>query len=476
MKLKHSTHQPITLLSITGLFLIVLLIVMGSFSIMIAQQNQAKLIKLEETNSLINLMTNLDLLFQQKNTLISDFMSTPVQLKLDDYKLASNKYIELEEKILQTIERFDQPELKKTFLVTQIKNQQHDKLFITEVIPNMNTNQRKKAEMSIIKMARIVVDISDNNQSIYDILSDNQKLFKTEYDESFQNLFWVIGLFTVFAIVIAIFTTSTLKYKKLLKNKTDELTILMKTLTERERNKALGILVSGVSHELNTPLGNAVLSISFLSKNVAYYEKLFIDHSLKSSDLTDFFQMLNETIDYIDNSIHNATALVNSFKKIISSTTEERQEATNLYNLIEYLVSIFKLENSIKHHMIEIDCPQDLMWNTYPESLSQVLMHLINNSVLHAFKNIKVGHIKIAVTINKDYLLIEYADDGAGMTAETQERIFDPFFTTTRGSSAGLGLSIVYNLVVEKLFGTITCSSVLDEGTVFRIELRPLDE
>jgi signal transduction histidine kinase len=402
-------------------------------------------------------------------------MSTPVQLKLDDYKVASNKYTELAENILQTIERFDQPELKKTFLVTQTKNQQHDQLFLTEVIPSMNANQRKKAELGIIKMARIVVDISDNNQNIYDILSDNQKLFKTEYEESFKNLFWVIGLFTIFAIVIAIFATSTLKYKKLLKNKTDELTIVMKTLTERERNKALATLVSGVSHELNTPLGNAVMSISFISKNIAYYEKLFSEHRLKSSELADFFQMLNESIKYIDNSIHNATALVNSFKKIISSTTEEHLEIININNLIEDLISICKLENSIKHHLITIDCPKDLMWNTYPESLSQVLMHLINNSVLHAFKNTKVGHINITVLQNKEHLLIEYSDDGVGMTLETQERIFDPFFTTTRGSRAGLGLSIVFNIVVEKLLGTITCSSTIDKGTIFRIELTPLD-
>ena len=65
-----------------------------------------------------------------------------------------------------------------------------------------------------------------------------------------------------------------------------------------------------------------------------------------------------------------------------------------------------------------------------------------------------------------------YADDGKGMEPEVAKKIFEPFFTTRRGTGGtGLGMHIVYNLVVFKMEGTIECASQLGMGTVFTVKL-----
>ena len=82
----------------------------------------------------------------------------------------------------------------------------------------------------------------------------------------------------------------------------------------------------------------------------------------------------------------------------------------------------------------------------------------------------EAGLIQIAVSLQDHQLTLRYRDNGRGMPEEVQKKVFEPFFTTKRGSGGtGLGLHIVYNLVVFKLKGTILCHSTPGEGTEFII-------
>ena len=92
--------------------------------------------------------------------------------------------------------------------------------------------------------------------------------------------------------------------------------------------------------------------------------------------------------------------------------------------------------------------------------------------MLHAYDEGAVGTITIAIEQTENEVVISYADDGKGMSPEVKKKLFEPFFTTRRGSGgSGLGMHIVYNLVVFKMNGSIECSSDLGAGTKFVIRI-----
>jgi len=103
--------------------------------------------------------------------------------------------------------------------------------------------------------------------------------------------------------------------------------------------------------------------------------------------------------------------------------------------------------------------------------VAQLLVNLMQNSRLHAFAAGTVGGcIRIQARTESDTVSLCYADDGAGMTAETLAHIFEPFYTTARGQGgSGLGLYIAHNLVTQALQGSITCHSAPGQGTRFDI-------
>ncbi len=92
------------------------------------------------------------------------------------------------------------------------------------------------------------------------------------------------------------------------------------------------------------------------------------------------------------------------------------------------------------------------------QSSNMILANLTRAAdLIHSFKEVA--------------LVFEYADNGKGITPENLSKIFEPFFTTKRGQGGtGLGLHIIYNLVNQKLQGTIKCQSQLGNGTNFLIE------
>lgn len=90
------------------------------------------------------------------------------------------------------------------------------------------------------------------------------------------------------------------------------------------------------------------------------------------------------------------------------------------------------------------------------------------NSNVHAYPDDECGEIAIEIVVSNGRCELTYADDGQGMPKDVVAKIFDPFFTTRRGKGgSGLGLNIVYNLVTQRLGGTINCASEVGFGTTF---------
>lgn len=243
-------------------------------------------------------------------------------------------------------------------------------------------------------------------------------------------------------------------------------------LIQSEKLASLGVLVSGVAHEINTPLGVAVTATSYLSDIVESCKAAFESNNLKRKDLENFMRAISDSSGIIMKNLTRAAERVNSFKKLaVDQTSGEKR----IFNVKEYLNDILEsLHPKLKHtrHLVKIDCPDDIALNSYPGAYSQIITNLIFNSLIHGFDGVNSGIIEINIKKENNSIILLYKDDGIGMVSEDLARIYDPFFTTKRTSGgSGLGMNIVYNLVTGTLNGTIDCKSEPGKGVHFTLIL-----
>ncbi|MEO5360929.1 MAG: HAMP domain-containing histidine kinase [Nitrospirota bacterium] len=151
--------------------------------------------------------------------------------------------------------------------------------------------------------------------------------------------------------------------------------------------------------------------------------------------------------------------------------TQERRR----FNLEDYIGEIlFTLQPKTRkyQHSIEVSCSKDLTLDSYPGAYAQIITNLLMNSLIHAYDHNNKGTITISAVPKGDEIIVEYKDDGKGISEEDLKHIFDPFFTTKRGAGGmGLGLHIVFNTVTQTLGGRIECKSTLGKGTAFIINV-----
>jgi len=243
-------------------------------------------------------------------------------------------------------------------------------------------------------------------------------------------------------------------------------------LIESEKLASLGGLVAGIAHEINTPLGISVTSATSMHEELDLLQKKFSDHSLKKTELEAFFNQANQACKILNTNLHRASNLVRSFKQVAVDQTID--EVRNI-DLCEYLDEVLiSIGPSFKHSNVDVisECDEKINFKTHPGALYQIISNLTINSMSHAFDSESVGTIHIKAHQENEKIVIEYSDDGKGISSKNLKDIFTPFFTTARGSGgSGLGLSIVYNLVTGTLKGKITAESVEGEGTQFKIVL-----
>lgn len=243
-------------------------------------------------------------------------------------------------------------------------------------------------------------------------------------------------------------------------------------LVEFEKMASLGELVAGVAHEINTPIGNSITAISHLEVITTEVNGKFSKGEMKKSDLTTYLDDNCKVIKILFTNLERAAQLVRSFKKIaVDQSIEERRHFELGEYMHDVLVSLKPQLRKTKHK-VTLNCPTDLKVYWHPGALWQIISNLLNNSLIHAYDEDEVGTINIDISHEDGNVLLQYSDDGKGMPPDVQKKVFEPFFTTRRGTGgSGLGMHIVYNLVVFKMGGTIECMSKLGVGTVFTVKI-----
>lgn len=249
------------------------------------------------------------------------------------------------------------------------------------------------------------------------------------------------------------------------------LEILEKTrdqLVQSEKMAALGELVAGVAHEINTPVGVGVTAASFLDAKTSEVKKIYEAGELKRSELENYLQTVEEVSNSILINMERAAELVSSFKQVAVDQSSENRRQFNLREYINEILLSLRPRYKKTEHTIEVFCEADIELNSFPGAFSQILSNLIMNSLVHGFREMEKGTITVNISRQEKNILFVYRDNGRGMGPEEREKVFDPFYTTMRGKGGtGLGMSIVFNLITQTLKGGIECESSPGNGVVF---------
>ena len=258
-------------------------------------------------------------------------------------------------------------------------------------------------------------------------------------------------------------------------------------LIESEKMAALGNMVAGVAHEVNTPLGICITMVSLhLEKLQGFAEQ--IDQGKVTRKLMDnYLADTKQSQTLVQGNLHKAATLVDDFKKVAVEQQDINAEQVNFEALINDTIAVVepRLNEQQVQLSLNVQAGSELQkLQTFPEAWSQIIFHLIDNSLCHGFVdavgvdgvNVKSAKsdakIVISCQVNANAVMFIYQDNGRGMDEQQQQKVFEPFYTTKRNQGGtGLGMHLVYNLVTHKLSGNIGCTSAKGDGVKFVIEV-----
>lgn len=242
-------------------------------------------------------------------------------------------------------------------------------------------------------------------------------------------------------------------------------------LVRTERLASLGALVASISHDLNTPIGNALLTASTLRDGVAAFRTQFASGGLRKSELEAFLGNSAEMADLLVRSAQRATELIASFKQVAVDQTSQRRRTFELKASIEDVLATLKPGLKGKPWQIDVQVEDHLLCDSYPGPLGQIVTNLVLNATLHAFEGRNQGRIQVmGRSLDATQVELVVADDGIGMDAATLQHAFEAFFTTKLGrGGSGLGLSICKGIATDVLGGSLSVASTPGQGSRFTL-------
>lgn len=244
-------------------------------------------------------------------------------------------------------------------------------------------------------------------------------------------------------------------------------------LVESTKLAALGNLVAGIAHEINTPLGVAITAASTLENELRQLLGECGDQPPAVELLQEYLELIDECSGLVLGNLTRAGELVQSFKQVAVDQVSLRDRAFPVKPYLEEVVMNLNPQLKPTPHRMELTGDEEYIIHSYPGALAQVITNLVLNSLRHGFdQHDQQGVIQLDVQPNGDVCDLVYRDNGSGIKAENLERIFEPFFTTAhQAGGSGLGLHLVYSLVTQRLQGEISVSSKPGQGVQFIISL-----
>lgn len=242
-------------------------------------------------------------------------------------------------------------------------------------------------------------------------------------------------------------------------------------LVRSEKLASLGSLVTGVAHEINTPLGICVTATSILEEELGQWREAMQAGRFDEREQRASLEQFEAAVQLLQTNTRRGAELVRSFKQVAADQSSGQHRDFDLAAYLDEIVLSLKPKLARAPCRVQVDCPPGIAMHTYPGALSQVVTNLLMNAVVHAFEGRSDGQVTIHARRDGEQVELTIGDDGVGMPAADLKRYFDPFFTTRRGiGGTGLGAHIVFNQVTSVLGGSIKVDSEPGKGT--RVHLR----
>ncbi len=248
---------------------------------------------------------------------------------------------------------------------------------------------------------------------------------------------------------------------------------MQQDLIRSEKMAALGSLVGGIAHELNTPIGNSITMGSSLLTETNLMLAEVQTGQVRLQTAQTHLEDISMGIEVLMRNLERAAELVSSFKQVaVDRATDQVRKFDVKHALEEIVLTLWPLIRGTPYRL-ELDLADDIEIESYPGPLGQIITNFVNNAILHGFDGRSHGCMYLSThTVAPDKVEITFSDDGKGMDATHLKRIFEPFFTTRLGQGgSGLGMHIVYNLVTGRLQGQIDVQSEPDHGTTLTLLL-----
>jgi PAS domain S-box-containing protein len=235
-------------------------------------------------------------------------------------------------------------------------------------------------------------------------------------------------------------------------------------LVQSEKLAALGHVVAGVAHELNTPVGIVLTAATALQHHARTLQAEIQGGSgLRRASLNDFIARSIEACDLMERNAQRAAKLVGNFKEVAVNRASMLRRRFALHTVVDEVHATLHGALQSQACTLETAIAADIVLDSYPGALGQILSHLVMNTLQHGLEGRTQGHIRLQAQVHAHTVDLRFADDGTGMDAQARHRAFDPFYTTKLGQGgSGLGLYIVYNLATGILGGSVALHS--EEG------------
>lgn len=243
-------------------------------------------------------------------------------------------------------------------------------------------------------------------------------------------------------------------------------------LVRKERLATAGLLVSGVAHEVNTPLGVAVTATGIVSEEMGALRDKLEAGALTKGDLRNFLERAGQATRMVEQNLERAASLITKFKRVsVDHATLERRRVDLSAYLRETVESLRPIVKRAPMNLA-VETYGPIECETYPGAIAQIVTNFVTNTVLHAGGSTdkELRAVLRAWRTDDGKVSLHYADDGRGMTDDVRSRAFQPFFTTRRADGGtGLGLHIVQSLVTDVLAGRLTLETSPGAGTSFSV-------
>lgn len=313
--------------------------------------------------------------------------------------------------------------------------------------------------------------------------------FEYSYFEPVKFLFVVSLIFITLYLAIFMLLKNLQKNKKLkelvteLNDANNELELTLSELEETqqrvinsEKMAVLGKLMVNIAHDVNTPTGIIYSSLTDMKDRLNKVVVSLNNEELTEEELRDCLSVCSDLIDIMLRNAQRIRELVQSLKRVAVNEITQTYATVNMKDVVNDVLNALHPRLRKTKITVHVDVPENLNVRTVPGAWAQILMNLIDNSIIHAFEYDNPGEINIKFELHSDKLMMLFSDNGKGMNEETKRRAFEPFYTTDTNTGTGIGLSIVYQLATEVLKGEITLESEEGIGTTFKIIVPILEE